>query len=180
MTAPMTPREKELVECLYHLHFKKLYFYANSLLEDPERARDVVQDTFHEALRHIDTLARHENQAGWLMNTLKNKIRESERARRRYLRRFFSLDTDFPDRDALPDERAGAPPELPEEDPLDKIEKTLTPEEFYLLRRMIFEGASHLQVAQELDISVYASQKRLERIRDKLSAVFPGRRRKKL
>ena len=52
-------------------------------------------------------------------------------------------------------------------------------EEYRLLKRLVFDGASHLQVAREFHITVYASEKRLERIRDKLSAVFPGRRRKK-
>ena len=51
-------------------------------------------------------------------------------------------------------------------------------EEYRLLKRLIFDRASHLQVAREFHITVYASEKRLERIRDKLSAVFPGRRRK--
>ena len=62
---------------------------------------------------------------------------------------------------------------------LEKIEKVLSPEEYRLLKRLVFDGASHLQVAREFHITVYASEKRLERIRDKLSAVFPGRRRKK-
>jgi DNA-directed RNA polymerase specialized sigma24 family protein len=43
----------------------------------------------------------------------------------------------------------------------------------------VFDRASHQQVAQEFGISVYASQKRLERIRDKLYTVFPERKRRK-
>ena len=46
----MMPDKNELVERLYRLHFKKLFIYANAVLRDPEQAKDVVQDTFHEAL----------------------------------------------------------------------------------------------------------------------------------
>lgn len=170
----MGPKERELVEQLYRQYFKKLFLYADAQLNDPERARDVVQDTFHEAIRHADALGTHENPGGWLMRTLQNKLRESERARRRYLLRFLSLDSDFPDGSGLLD----AGPAPPGESPLEKIEKALSPEEYRLLKRLVFDRASHLQVAREFHITVYASEKRLERIRDKLSAVFPGRRRK--
>ena len=77
----MMPDKNELVERLYRLHFKKLFIYANAVLRDPEQAKDVVQDTFHEALRRIDVFAKHENPGGWLMNTLKNKLKENDRTR---------------------------------------------------------------------------------------------------
>lgn len=183
VSTAMVPTERELVEQLYRQYFEKLFLYADAQLNDPERARDVVQDTFHEAIRHADTLSTHVNPGGWLMRTLQNKLRESERARRRYLLRFLSLDSDFPDGvfpegGALPEEPPDAGPVPPGESPLEKIEKVLSPEEYRLLKRLVFDGASHLQVAREFHITVYASEKRLERIRDKLSAVFPGRRRK--
>jgi len=43
----------------------------------------------------------------------------------------------------------------------------------------VFDRASHLEVAQEFGISVYASQKRLERIREKLYTVFPERKKRR-
>ena len=72
----MMPDEKELVERLYRLYFKKLFIYASAVLRDQEQAKDIVQDTFHEALRRIDVVAKHENPGGWLMNVVKNKIKE--------------------------------------------------------------------------------------------------------
>ena len=83
VSTAMVPTERELVEQLYRQYFEKLFLYADAQLNDPERARDVVQDTFHEAIRHADTLSTHVNPGGWLMRTLQNKLRESERARRR-------------------------------------------------------------------------------------------------
>ena len=175
----MMPDEKELVERLYRLYFKKLFIYANAVLRDQELAKDVVQDTFHEALRHIDVLAKHENPGGWLMNVVKNKLKEYERSRYRDLRRLLSLDADFPDKSNLPEELVSGEPEPQGESVLEIIERVLTPEELQLLKRLVVERASHQQVAQEFGISVYASQKRLERIRGKLYTIFPERKRRK-
>ena len=179
MIAAMMPDEKELVERLYRLHFKKLFIYANAALRNPELAKDVVQDTFHEAMRRIDVVAKHENPGGWLMNVVKNKLKEYERNRRRDLRYLLSLDADFPDESNLPEELVLALPETQGEPVLEIIERLLTPEELRLLKRLVFGRASHQQVAQEFGISVYASQKRLERIRDKLYTAFPERKRQK-
>ena len=160
---------------------KKLFIYANAVLRDPEQAKDVVQDTFHESLRRIDVFATHENPGGWLMSTLKNKLKENERMRRRDLCRLLSLDADFPDERNLPEELVVAQPEPQEESVIEKVE-VLTPEEYQLLKRLVFDRASHLEVAQEFGISVYASQKRLERIRLSSIRYFlseKGRRKKK-
>lgn len=175
----MMPDKKELVERLYCLYFKRLFIYANAVLRDQEQAKDVVQDTFHEALRRIDVFAKHENPGGWLMIVVKNKLKEYERSRHRDLRRLLSLDADFPDENNLPEELVSGQTEPQGESVLEIIERVLTPEELRLLKRLVFDRASHQQVAQEFGISVYASQKRLERIRDKLYGVFPERKRKK-
>ena len=175
----MMPDEKELVEHLYYRYFKKLFIYTNAALRDCELAKDVVQDTFHEAVRRIDVVAKHENPGGWLMNVVKNKIKECERNRRRDLYCLLSLDADFPDESNLPEELVLAQPETQGEPVLEIIERVLTPEELRLLKRLVFDRASHQQVAQEFGISVYASQKRLERIRDKLYTAFPQRKRQR-
>ena len=138
----MGPKERELIEQLYRQYFQKLFLYADAQLNDPERARDVVQDTFHEAIRHADALGSHEKPGGWLMRTLQNKLRESERARRRYLLRFLSLDSDFPDGvfpegGGLPEEPPDAGPAPPGESALEKIERALSPEEYRLLLSLI-------------------------------------------
>lgn len=174
----MSARQAELMDALYRAFYKKLFIYAVSALEDSERAKDVVQDTFHEALLHIDVISAHENPGGWLMAALKNKIRESERARRRYLYRFFSLDSDIPAA-ALPEALISGIQEPDDGPVMERIEGALTPEEYKLLMRFALDKASHLKIAEEFGISVYASQKRLERIRDKLYRLFPERKRKK-
>ncbi len=109
------------------------------------------------------------------MNTLKissKKTNELERSSVCSL-----LDADFPDESNLPEELVAAQPQ--EESVIEKVERVLTPEEYQLLKRLVFDRASHLEVAQEFGISVYASQKRLERIREKLYTVFPERKGKR-
>lgn len=173
------PEQDALIEKLYYENFRKLTLYAMSVVKNEDRAKDIVQDTFHEAIKHIDQLMTHENPAGWLMVTTKYKIQESERSRNRYLLRFLSLDTDVTEaqlsrhQETIEDHIANVP------FPFEKIEQALTPDEFKLLTRFVFDKASHLTIAQEFGISVYASQKRLERIRKKLYETFPERAPKK-
>ena len=164
----VTPEQERLLETLYHEHYGRLTVYATAALRDRAHAEDVVQDTFHEAMYHLDVLAHHEAPGGWLLVTLKYKLREYERARRRYLLRFLSLDSELardPVSPAPPlEEQVG----LDERQLLAQIDQTLQPEEYRLLLRLTLDGASHLTVAQELGISVYACQKRLQRVRTKL------------
>ena len=172
----MHPQQARFLEQLYHDNFDLLTMYAAASLKSRSRAQDVVQDTFHEAVRHIDTLTEHPDPGGWLMVTLKNKLREAERAQRLYLLHFLSLDTDLPveprGQDPQPEDR------LDEDGPpvLETIRRVLEPDEYRLLTRLTLDRASHLEVAKEFGISVYASQKRLERIRKKLYRVFPCRK----
>lgn len=175
----MLPEQDAFIEALYRKYFKKLVIYATAALGNMDRAQDVVQDAFHQAVIDIDALVKHNNPGGWLMETVKYKVKDSKRARIRYLHRFLSLDSDvsaelFPSKEIITD-----PCESNGADLLKTIEHTLTMEEYRLLKRLIFDQASHLEVAQELGITVYASQKRLERVREKLYKVFPERKKKK-
>ena len=63
----MLPEQDAFIEKLYHEFFTQLWIYAKAALGDPEQAQEVVQDTFHEAVRHIDLLVVHDNPKGWLM-----------------------------------------------------------------------------------------------------------------
>lgn len=164
------------MEQLYRDNIKKLTLHALAILRDPTRVQDVVQDTFHTAILHIDDVMTHENPGGWLMVTLKNKMNESIRAHYRDTCLFLSLDSDI-SIDLVPSNDLIA--EISELDdilPMGKIEQLLTPEEFRFLKMFFLDKASHLEVAKEFDISVYASQKRLERIRERLYKAYPERK----
>ena len=136
---------------------------AENLLFNAAYAEEAVQETFFEAVRKQDALMRHAKPEAWLMETLKNKIRVG--SRRRALD-FISLEQDLAQESkklAVEDRPFGSINEL-----LDAIRALLPPEDYRLLCRITLEGATHLEVAKELGISVWSSQKRLQRIRKKL------------
>ena len=175
----MLPEQDLFIEGLYREYAKRLFIYAFSRIQDRHRAQDIVQDTFHTAVRRIDTVMGHKNPGGWLMEVLKNKISENERANRRYLLRFISLE----DSGALQTASSEQDPaDLVKDEGLpvmERVEAVLTKDEVRFLKRIIFDKASHLDIAKEFGISVYASQKRLQRIREKLHKVFPGYKKQK-
>ena len=59
----MLPDQDKLLSQLYQDHFAKLTMYALAVLKNESRAQDAVQDTFHEAITHIDILIQHPNPA---------------------------------------------------------------------------------------------------------------------
>lgn len=171
----MTPGNSELIETLFREYYSLLLRYAKISLQNTDLAQDVVQDVFHEALKHQETLATHDNPGGWLMQTLKNKLRECKRQLSRMGTMFQSLE-ELPEYYLLTkDDEIGEGIDSI----LANIEQHLTEDEFYLLRRITLDKASHLEVSKELGITVWTSQKRLARIRDKLLKLFPDRTRKK-
>lgn len=174
----MLPEQDVFLEKLFHESIDDLTLYATTVLRDASRARDVVQDTFHEAVLHIKykDLMTHENPGGWMMETLKNKIRESNRAQERYLRRVMSVDPEVLAESTLPDDSFDR---LECKLILEEIKKVLMPEEMYLLERLTLDKASHLEVSKELGITVWTSQKRLQYIREKLYAIYPEWKKKK-
>lgn len=171
----MTPGSNELIETLFREYYSLLFRYAEISLQNADLAQDVVQDVFHEALKHQETLATHENPGGWLMQTLKNKLRECKRQLSRMGIMFRSLE-ELPEYKFLTEDD-----EVGEgiDSVLTSIKQHLTEDEFYLLKRITLDKASHLAVSKELNITVWASQKRLSRIRDKLLKLFPDRSRNK-
>lgn len=170
----MRPDQDQFIGQLYQQYFDDLILYAIASLKNESRAQDIVQDTFHEAILRADVLMQHDNPKGWLMLTVKHKIREYQRELQKYMKYFISLDNDLliePGKEdpRLEQQLQGERENLPT---LKEIEAALTLEEFHILKRLTIDQASHLEVAKELGISIYASQKRLERIRKKLRAHF--------
>lgn len=162
----MRPEQDAFIEKLYHEFFIQLWIYAKAALGDPEQAQEVVQDTFHEAVRHIDILMVHENPKGWLMDALKKKIMHARRSRNRYILHFISLESDLEFTDPLLSTEDPTPSNI--QDVLKEIRQVLSEEEWNLLRKITLESQPYKNVAEELGITVWTCQKRIERIRKKL------------
>jgi RNA polymerase sigma-70 factor (ECF subfamily) len=70
---------------LFEDYESQLHRYAERLARDPDRAGDLVQETFIRALGHLpllENLERYQRRA-WLYRTLKNRFIDEERARQR-------------------------------------------------------------------------------------------------
>ncbi len=175
----MLPEQELFFIQLYENNFWKLKRYA-SMFFNPNQAEEVVQDTFHEGVEKIDILFGHKKPEGWLMDVLKNKMRNLQRKKQRDLLRFVSLDSEaaaaIPDPEVI--EAAAEQPAKEKESVMKKIEEALSEEELYILKKLVFERSSHRELSDKLGITVWASQKRMERIRDKLGKLFPGHRKK--
>jgi len=165
----LPPEQDISFEALYRTNYQKLTLYAAARLNDPGQVEEVVQDTFYSAWKNRETLLQHRAPEAYLMTTLKYKIKESRRARQRYLRLFLSLDSGLQAEAAAPYN----PSPFSIESFMELIKSNLSSEEWYLLQRYAFGGASHLELAKELGVTVWTSQKRLERIRKKLREILP-------
>ena len=166
----MLPEQDAFIEKLYHEFFTQLWIYAKAALGDPEQTQEVVQDTFHEAVRHIDILMAHDNPKGWLMDALKKKIMHARRSMNRYILRFISLDSDLEFTDPVLSVEDPAPTNV--QDTLREIRRVLSEEEWDLLRKITLEKQPDKNVAEELRITLWTCQKRIERMRKKLKQYF--------
>lgn len=172
----MLPDEEQFFEQLYRENFGKLMRYAR-IHVDPFRAEELVQDTFHDALQKIQVLAGHDNPYGWLMITLKHKISNYQRMHQKELLRLVSLDSEQIASLSSTESIDNVIEEREEhQSAVEKIQGALSESELYVVKRLIYENATHKELAEELGITVWASQKRLERIRDKLGKIFPDYR----
>ena len=70
----LAAHQEEIIAQLYREMYRKLVVYAENALND-SLAEEAVQDTFRIACSKYDELMNSSNPQGWLMNTLKNVIR---------------------------------------------------------------------------------------------------------
>ena len=75
----LNQEEEEYIERLYREMYTRLCIYAMSALGSKALAEEVVQDTFRIACIKPDGLMSSKNPRGWLVNTLKNVIRNRRR-----------------------------------------------------------------------------------------------------
>lgn len=172
----MHPEQDEIFTQIYKKYFNQIKLYIMSSVSDPHLAEEIAQDTFHTAMMKMDEVMAVEPIA-WLKKTAKYKTLNEQRKRMRYLKLFLSLDdpvasqvvTESRVEDVIITEE-----ERHQHEPLAKqIHDALTPDERILLQRAILDRVPYLQVAEELEISLWNCQKRVQRLRKKLKKKFP-------
>lgn len=142
------------IEALYLEMFELLFSYARSSLENDSLAEEAVQETFRIACLKPSELCASPNPKGWLVNTLKNVIRNTIKQRNAGKLILATFASEYSSKQGW------------SEDQLDlKVvyENISQLEEFHLLEAMAVEGRSHKELAQELGISVDACKKRIQR-----------------
>ncbi len=175
----MLPEESKYLDQLYHEHFPVLHSYAVKMLKlknlDPQSISDLseelIQDTFQTAAQNITTLMSHVNPGGYLMVTLKNKLREFSRqyyADQRLIH-LSALPADLPDSSSALDK---AQLGLEDEDRMYRVREALSPMNYQIFVQVALNHVSHYKVAQQLGITVWDSQKRLQRSRQTLKKIF--------
>lgn len=155
----LTTEQSKRIEQLYLEMFDLLMTYARSSLENESLAEEAIQETFRIACLKPEDLLNSPNPKGWLINTLKNTIRNIKRSRtnaNKLLATYLAVQSS----DIAFSE--------------DKISLEVTyaniasSEEFKLIKEMAVDGKSHLEMAQSRGISVDACKKRVQRAKELL------------
>ena len=155
----MNLEQKICIEELYLEMYDKLMVYARVNLDSESLAEEAVQETFRIACQKPDSICSSENPQGWLVNTLKNTIRNMKSSRviaKRIVETYmmtqlreFSVTEDRINLNVL-------------------YENVADTEEFKLLSEMAIEGRSHEEMARSRGITVTACRKRVQRAKETL------------
>lgn len=147
-----TEEQSQIISELYDAMFPVLRAYAQRQLENDELADEAAQDAFRIACSKPDALINSPNPKGWLMETLKNVIRNMKRSLTRTKMYEIHLFDDVSEPTKCDDYFA--------------VEYG-DQEEFKMIS-LISEGKMGLvDVADELGISAPAVRKRMQRYREK-------------
>lgn len=155
----MTPEQHQLIEQLYLKMFDVLMAYACSALQSHAQAEEAVQETFRIACQKVDALSESENPEGWLVNTVRNVVRNV--IRRNATAKWILVKH----QDALKRETQNTEDRICLELQYGNIAEL---DEYKILKAMAVDGKSQLQIAEEWNISLSACKKRIQRAKEKL------------
>lgn len=78
---------KEWAEKLYQEHYERLFALGFAFVSgnptQVQKLEDAIQDVFYELIKKSDALMKHENIAGWLVVTLRLKLKEQYKRQKR-------------------------------------------------------------------------------------------------
>lgn len=155
----MDAKQSRQIEALFFEMYNKLKAYAVSSLENESIGEEAVQEAFRIACQKPEALCSSPNPQGWLVNVLRNvvrNIRRSQTTAKRILTQYMSvqLEEHAVTRDA--------------EDLCVLYGKIAQSKEFNILYDMAILGKSHEEMALERGITVVACRKRVQRAKEKL------------
>lgn len=152
------------LEILYRQCYPSLYRYALWALRDHHQAEEAVQETFLSALPKAAEVTALDRPEGWLMQTVKHKVLHLRREQDRRRARMLPLEEKLPAPDRLGQWEESEDAALLWQ----QATQRLSPQDAELLRLVALEEQSQQAAAEEMGLSLWACQKRLQRIRKKL------------
>lgn len=154
----MNEDHSKLIEELYLEMYQGMIAYAASALEE-SLAEEAVQETFRVACQRAQVLAESENPRGWLVITLRNIIRNMKRSQEASQRIIAKFLVSQASNISIGENTIS----------LDIVYQNVADlEEYKLLKEMVLEGRSHLEMANARGISVAACKKRVQRAKELL------------
>lgn len=149
---------------LYRQCYPSLYRYALWALRDHHQAEEAVQEAFLSALPKAAEVTALDRPEGWLMQTVKHKILHLRRDQARHQARTVPLEETLP----APDHLGRWEDQEDAARLWQQATRPLSPQDAELLRLVAVEEQSQQTAAEEMGLSLWACQKRLQRIRKKL------------
>ena len=153
----MNPKYSEQIEQLYLEMYDMLLTYAQCSFKEESLAEEAVQETFRIACQKPDQLCESKNPKGWLVNTLKFTIRNLKRNREHTLQLLSAYLLEKEECVAFSEDKLS----------LQLMYGSLADsEEFKLLKEMVIDKKSHLEMAKARGITVSACKKRVQRAKE--------------
>jgi RNA polymerase sigma-70 factor (ECF subfamily) len=151
-------RGAETIETLFERCERRLGRYLAQMVRGRSLAEDLLQETFHKALRSGSQLASAQNQEAWLFGVARKLALQALRKRRRFQ---LALSR-FPTRPRAAEDSAEvvAAREL--------LERALTPEDRSLVLLRYLHGFSAVELAEAMGLSADAVRQRLSRARRRI------------
>lgn len=143
----MDEMQRQMIHKLYMEMRPKLIHYSYCALNDSFLAEETVHETFVIACKKPNELLESHNPQGWLTLTLKNVIRNTQRANA-ILNKYFVTTLAFDDQ-IMNQAQQNEKPDLYYSD-------LLEPNEYKLLKLVVIEKYSMSQAAEEFGISIEA------------------------
>lgn len=144
------------IDALYHEMSGRLRIYADSALDDDYLAEEAVQEAFRIACTKPQQVMSSDNPGGWMLNALKNVIRNMKRTmdnHSRFVAEMISMEKPDGQTDSYVDT---------------EYADLISQEDFELLKHIVLKQYSLLEAATELGISVEACKKRVQRAKTKM------------
>lgn len=163
MTHPRPPAAHVDVEVLFTRLEGRLGQFLFSFVGDRELARDLLQDTFVEALRESARLADIESPDAWLYGIARHRALRAVRRRGRLRAALGRLGVERHDPHDLPEPQAGV---------MAVLRDHLAPEDRALLLLRYVHGLDGEELAAAVGISPSAARQRLSRVCRRLRPVL--------